>query len=160
MWLGVGIRCCWFTPLVRVPEGKFQCMEPVRALALESVFGGGTVRWFNTEYCLRRLQKQGFSKRYRGTLQRQQCGRQLFDWFLSKHLQFPFKAVKLIIYMVDTVCFQSCCFVPPPFFFFLFNGKMLQLRGFKTPFYFPFHKKHLSPFFRFLICLRFLWVLE
>lgn len=69
---------------------------------------------------LRRLQKQGFSKRYRGTLLKQQWGRQLLNWFLSEHLQFPFKVVKLIIYMVDTGCFQTCCFVPSPLFFSFF----------------------------------------
>ena len=114
---GGGVGLCCFTPLVPAGAGRFEGGVLLRALALGPVFGGGTVQWFNTEYCLKRLQKQGFTKRYRGTLLKQQWGRQLFNWFLSKHLQFPFKAVKLIINMVDRVCFQSCCFVPPLFFF-------------------------------------------
>lgn len=144
------IRRCWFTSLVPVDEGRFEWGVPVWALALEFVFRRGTVQWFNTEYCLSRLRKQGFSKRYRGTLLKQQWGRQLFNWFLSKHLQFPFKAVKLIINMVDRLCFQSCCFVPPSFFFFLMR-KCLSLEGCMNTFYFPFHKKHSRPFCRFLI---------
>lgn len=55
----------------------FELGARVRALASEAVFGGGPVQRFNEQDCLRRLQKRGFSKGCRGTLLRQQRGRQL-----------------------------------------------------------------------------------